>query len=181
MFISTIIGNLGSDAEFKTKDGREFVTFSIGVNDRWKDADGTDHEETQWLSCVLSGRNENLLPYLIKGASVCVIGRTKSKLYSSPKDKMMKAGNNIDVIRIELIGRKPDEIPSMLYDSNGVGHQVYKAYYIAQQELASIDGAILFTPKQERYTIDANGFVSKFIDPDVQQLNNSQLNNENQK
>ena len=174
MFLSTIIGNLGSDAEFKTKDGREFVTFSIGVNDRWKDANGSDHEETQWISCVLSGRNENLLPYLVKGASVCVIGRTKARLYSSPKEKMMKAGVNLDVVRIELIGRKPDEIPSMLYDTNGIGHNVYKAFYVAAQEIPSIGGGILLSAGNDRFCIDANGFISKYIDPSTQQLANGQ-------
>lgn len=169
MFVSTIIGNLGSNAEFKTKDGREFVTFSLGVNDRWKDNEGKDHEETQWISCVLNGRNDNLLPYLIKGATVCVMGRTKAKLYSSPKDKCMKAGVNLDVIRLELVGKRPDEIPSMLYDTHGIGHVVYKAYYIAAAEIPAVGDGLLVTPQQERFCIDANGFISKFIDPATQQ------------
>lgn len=44
MLFATLIGNLGANAEVKTADGREFVSFRVAHNDSYKGADGTKVE-----------------------------------------------------------------------------------------------------------------------------------------
>lgn len=132
------IGNLGSDAQVKEENGRKFVSFNVGHNDRWTDENGTTHEQTIWVSCALTGDGGNLLPYLKKGRSVYVSGRGSSRIYSSPTLKRMVAGLNISVDRIELVGANPDQVPRELYTSDGVAIRTYKAFYADEGAMAAI-------------------------------------------
>ena len=40
MLQTTVIGNVGADAQVNNKDGREFVTFRVAHNDTWTDQAG---------------------------------------------------------------------------------------------------------------------------------------------
>ena len=72
MFKATIIGNLGANAELHNENGSEFVTFKVAHNERFKSKDGTTNERSVWVSCILNGRADGLMPYLVKGATVAV-------------------------------------------------------------------------------------------------------------
>lgn len=103
MFLANVIGYLGADAEVKTADGREFVTFRIAHTRKYKDAQGTIHESTQWIDCVISGR-PNVTQYLHKGTQVYVSGSVELRIYDSAKDHCKKAGVQVRVQSIELLG-----------------------------------------------------------------------------
>ena len=103
MFLANVIGYLGADAEVKTADGREFVTFRIAHTRKYKDAQGTNHETTQWIDCVISGR-PNVTQYLQKGVQVYVSGLVELRVYDSAKDHCKKAGVQVRVQSIELLG-----------------------------------------------------------------------------
>ena len=133
-----VIGNLGSDAKVENVNGREFVSFNVAHTERWKTETGEIKESTQWVSCAMDAGNKELLEHLKKGKSVFVIGHGSARCYSSPKTKRFEAGLNISVIRLELLGGKPDIIPSRLYDNDGVEHNVYKAYYVSQEEAKAL-------------------------------------------
>ncbi len=159
------VGNLGANARVETANGRQFLSFHVGDNRRWKDDNGVDHEETTWVSCAYNGKFDNLLPYLVKGQLVCVIGRISTRIYSSEKQRRMVAGINMAVDRIELLGSKKDSMPSMLYDKQGIGYQVYKAYYISADVLQQIglnkagDEVTLMTPDGTQYTVYNGGWI----------------------
>lgn len=70
----SIIGRIGANAEVKESDGRKFVSFNVAHSDVFTDANGVRHESTTWVSCALNGDGGNLLPYLVAGALVYVIG-----------------------------------------------------------------------------------------------------------
>lgn len=90
----TIIGNIGSNAVVRTTaDGRQLMSFSVAVSR--KDADPV------WFNCVGNNR-ENLLPFLLKGQGVCVMGDLNAQVYQGKPDLTV----NID--RIELCGSKPE-------------------------------------------------------------------------
>lgn len=106
------IGTLGADAEFKHSDtasnGGKFVTFRAAHNDTWTDAAGMRHENVTWVDFIMND-HPKVAQYLKKGTMVYVEGRTSLRVYSSPKDRCMKAGMTIQVQRIELLSAKRSE------------------------------------------------------------------------
>lgn len=130
----SIVGNLGADAEVKNQDGRSYVSFRVAHSERRQQADGTTKETTLWVSCTINGDGGRLVSYLKKGTKVFVSGDADVRLYNSSKDHCLKAGLNCFVRDIELISTNVDAVPRELYDSNGVAHQVTKAYGVTSFE-----------------------------------------------
>lgn len=148
-----VIGNLGSDVEVRREEGREYLTFSIADTLR-QEKDGRVIERTEWISCSFNGAHEKLVPYLKKGTKVMVVGDCGTRLFSSQKDKCMKAGLNCFVRELELVGGIPDSVPSRLYDYNGVEVPVRKYYYAAPNEFG-----MLYDRKGKGYQVTAEGWV----------------------
>ena len=69
--------NLGADAEVKTINDKQYISFR-GASTEKKNG----QDEVTWIS-VLAGYNENLLPYLKKGQQVFVSGRLKAGIYQN--------------------------------------------------------------------------------------------------
>lgn len=164
MFRAIVIGNLGSDAKVESANGKPFVSFSVGHNDRWTDANGNVRESTQWISCALNGDGGQLLQYLKKGKSVYVEGRCTTRVFSSQKLRCMVAGVNLSVDHLELLAGKPsEEMPNQLSDGNGELHNVNKAYYIEAGEAARLLGEEkempMFSGDGRLFTLQAGGWV----------------------
>ena len=155
MLIATLIGNLGANAEIKTADGREFVSFRVAHNDSYKGADGTRVESSMWVDCTMSCANGRpaVLPYLTKGTAVCVVGQVSTRVYSSEKDRCMKAGMKIHVQRVELIGAAGDNCPRRLYTKNGVMVDVQKYFHADTEE------SMLYDQRGNAYGIADGGWV----------------------
>lgn len=161
----TCIGHLGSDAEFKQSNGREFTTFRVAHTDRWTDDAGQTHENTTWVDCIMNGR-PNVIEYLKKGQMVFVTGSCTLRVYSSAKERCMKAGMQINVRQIELLGGKTEEIPSTLYDANtGAQVEVKKWYQVPSlvRDAQQPEWMPLVSRNQERFVADRNGWVQKFV------------------
>lgn len=59
----TLSGNLGADAELRyTKSGNPVVSFSLAVNERTPNGDGTWGEYTNWPDCVMFGKRDAQSP-----------------------------------------------------------------------------------------------------------------------
>lgn len=134
----SIIGNLGADAQLKQSNGRSFVSFNVGHNESWTNAEGQTVETTQWVSCAIAGDGGKLLPFLKRGKQVFVQGRGSVRVYSSPKTHRMEAGLNIAVDKLELVGGRVDEVPSLLYDADGIERRVMKTYFISDEDAKAI-------------------------------------------
>lgn len=156
-----ITGNLGWDAEFRSENGNEYVKFNVGCTDRFTKADGSKVERVTWYSCILNGRQENLLPYLKKGTKVFIRGEQKLRIYSSEKERAMKAGANVTVRELELIGGKSELVPQELCDKDGIIYKTQK-YYWAEKPSKGKYPSELYNPRNlsERYQVDKNGFVT---------------------
>lgn len=164
MLVVTCIGHIGSDAEFKQSNGREFTTFRVAHTDRWTDEAGQVHENTTWVDCIMSGK-PNVIEYLKKGQMVFVSGSCNLRVYSSAKERCMKAGMQVNVRQVELLGGKSDEIPSTLYDANtGAQVDVKKWYQIPAlvRDEQQPEWIPLVSRSQERFVADRNGWVQKF-------------------
>lgn len=159
-----IIGNLGADAQVKTENGRQFVSFNVAHTDSWQSADGQQHKSTQWVSCAMNGDGGSLLQYLRKGKTVYVQGRGSSRIYSSPKEHRMVAGLNISVDRIELLSGSDDVVPRRLVSSDGELIDVNKAYYIDINKAKAMgaskkNSVLLCSQSGQQFSVDGNGFV----------------------
>lgn len=166
MFNGLLIGYVGSDAEVKSTNGKEFTAFRVANTEKWIDAAGLPHENTIWVDCVLNGK-PNVVPYLTKGTLVYVQGALSLRVYSSPKERCMKAGCTINVSKIELLGGRTDDVPSRLYRAvNGEMVPVTKYYGVPQQfdekNKPIVDN--LVDDRGSKYVADINGWVSKQVE-----------------
>lgn len=157
MLQSTVIGNVGADAQVNNKDGREFVTFRVAHNDSWTDAAGQQHSNVIWVDCIMNG-HPKVAEFIKAGTQVVCIGRTSLRVYSSQKDRCMKAGLTINVESIQLLGGVTDEVPRRLYDQNGVQHDVRKWY------LTDVKSCVLLSQRGDRFEVDKKGWVQPMTD-----------------
>lgn len=108
MFISEVIGNIGSDAVVRDISGKKFVSFNVAHTVKGRDQYGNSTESTVWISCLWYGDGGGLLQYLKRGAKVFVRGRTSIKLFTR-RDGSVDAGVNIDATEIQLCDKKREE------------------------------------------------------------------------
>lgn len=161
MLKTTLIGYLGADAEVKNQNGKEFTTMRIAHTSKWTDQSGTVHEETIWVDCIMNGSSA-VNEYLKKGQLVFVEGSTSLRVYSSAKDRCMKAGLTINVKSIELLGSKTDDVPSVLYkEEGGEEVQLRKFYHCAQvvREETDPEDMFLVSRAGKRFRADRKGWV----------------------
>ena len=160
MFISTVIGNVGADAQVNNKDGREFITFRVAHNDVWTDQSGQQHSTTIWVDCIMNG-HPKVTEYLKAGTMVCVIGTTTLRTYSSEKQRAIVAGAQIRVDSIQLLGGSTDDVPRRLFDDHGAMHEVHKAFY------SDVKGCVLQSQRGDRFVVDEDGWIVKETDETI--------------
>lgn len=162
MLKGEIIGNLGADAEVKNADGARFVTMRIADTQSWTDEAGNKQSRTTWVDAVMSNVESKVIPYLKQGVRVFVRGNISTRVYSSPKDRIMKAGVTIHVQEIELIGAQPDPVPRQLIDPDGgVLLDVSKHYWVCRdnKQMKKDDTYILVDSRGRQFCMDKSGFV----------------------
>lgn len=162
MNLSIIIGNLGSDAEVKESNGSKFITFSVADSRKIKKQDGSSIDVTNWVDCVISNVEHPVLPWLKAGTKVCVIGNSSLRVFSSKKDRMMKAGQTIHVVSIELCGGASDEVPKQLIvPDTGALVDVSKHYWCTYdtKHLKKDEYDVLVDSRGREYMVNKAGFV----------------------
>ena len=163
MLQAMLIGHLGADAESKSTNGNEFITFRIANTERWSDESGQVHEQTTWVDCIMNGKPK-VFEYLKKGQLVYVIGSVSLRVYSSAKEKCMKAGMTISVRQVELLGGKSDDVPSLLFTEDGK-EQVHVGKYFfspaATDEAGNAIERVLCSKSGERFVQDVDGWIKR--------------------
>lgn len=156
MLQANLIGNIGANAEIKAADGREFVTFRVAHNESYKDAQGNKVDKTMWIDCTMSCDNGRpaVLPYLTQGTLVYITGSITTRVYSSEKDRCMKAGITIHVQRIELLGGQGDIVPRRLFTTDGEMVDVAKYY------LTTAKDCVLMDARGKRFQANSDGWIS---------------------
>lgn len=165
MLQTIVIGHLGADAEVKSSNGKDFITFRVADTDRFKDSAGVVHEATTWIDCILPG-DRKVKDFLKKGQMVYVMGSVKLRVYSSAKDKCMKAGISINVQQLEFLGKKSDDIPSLLYNQDK-SQQFHVGKYFYSPEVHTLypnaTATELFDESGMKYVADAEGYIKKVL------------------
>lgn len=152
-----LIGNLGQDAQLRTDNGRSYVLFSVANTERFQRRDGSNVEITDWVNCILNGDGGQLLQYLKKGRKVYVRGRASLRVFSSEKDRRMKAGVDLNVKEVELL-EQANGMPRNLYKDDGVMVRVNTAYWVAKEDIPA--NGILFDVRNNMFNVDNNGWVT---------------------
>jgi single-strand DNA-binding protein len=105
----TLIGNLTSDPVLKTTDGgTAYTRFDIAINRKFKNPDGTMHDEVTFVPCITWGaRAEPVAKYLAKGRSVAVQGRLRIDSFVNNEGQKVKV---VEVVTSEVVflGSKPN-------------------------------------------------------------------------
>lgn len=104
-----ISGYLGKAAELRyTKGGTAVASFSVAVNERRKQPDGSYADKANWFDCVMFGaRAEALHPYLPKGAKLAIGGRLRKSVYEHDGQRRSKV--EIVVDEVELMNTRRDK------------------------------------------------------------------------
>lgn len=143
-----VIGNLGSDAVVRESNGKSYTMFRVAHSDSFRRQDGTEVNNTTWVSCILSGTRPNLMPYLKRGQRVFVEGQMTTRIYDSAQYHCKMVSVELNVRNLELIGIR-EEVPSKLYTEDGEQVQVTKAYVtnFKKTTLKGFDGTEYNTDK----------------------------------
>ena len=163
MLKGELIGNLGADVEIKVSDGNKFATMRVAHSEKIKKEDGTEVSKTQWVDVTWNKTDSALIPFLKAGVKVFVRGYIDARVYSSKKDRMMKAGLKLAATEIELCGGSSDAVPREVIDpSTNQVFSVSKWYWIDRDnKQMKKDDLLLLVDRQGReYGMNKAGFVA---------------------
>jgi single-strand DNA-binding protein len=104
-----LIGRLGKDPESRfTPTGKKVVSFSLAVGQRWKGADGSVKEQTEWVNIEAWGRiGEICQQYLQKGRLVFIEGRLKTDRYEDKGET--KYFTKVVATSMQMLEKKAEE------------------------------------------------------------------------
>lgn len=157
-----LIGNLGADCEVKDSNGSKFVTMRIAHTEKYKAQNGNDVETTTWVDVTFNNTESKILPYLKAGVKVFVRGNAHLRVYSSKKDRCMKAGLTIAATEIELCGGSSELVPRQLIDPDTAAvYDVSKHYWVNADTkgMKKEDLKLLVDAKGNEYGMNKGGFV----------------------
>ena len=104
----TIIGRVTRDAEVRNlSNNKSVVSFSIAVNDDYKDKNGTKVTQTEFFDCAY-WFSTGVAQYLTKGSLVELAGRVSARAWMG-NDGEPKAGLNFNTTDIKLHGGGKNE------------------------------------------------------------------------
>lgn len=105
----TISGNLGKAAELRyTNSNLAVVTFSVAVNERKRQQDGSYQDEVNWLDCTMFGkRAEALQPYLAKGTKLSLVGHLHKSTFERDGQKHSRVEIIVDEVELMNTRREP--------------------------------------------------------------------------
>lgn len=87
-----LMGNLTRDPETRTTSGGQSVTsFGLAVNRTWRNADGQQQEDVDYIDCTAWGKaGEIIAQYMQKGRSLLVSGRLSQRSWEQDGQKRSK-------------------------------------------------------------------------------------------
>lgn len=150
-----VIGNLGADAELHQSNGSEFISFRVAHTETIT-RNGVQTDSVTWVDVTMNGNGGQLLQYLKRGAKVYVDGNAVLRVYSSKKDRCMKAGVTCFARTVELCGGSSDIVPRELISQDGILLRVNKYFHIEEPQYFN---QIVFDKNMNQYATNENGWV----------------------
>ena len=105
-----IAGNLGQDPQTRFLANEKAVTsFSLALNRRWKDKDGSDKEKTTWVNIEAWGRTGELCgQYLKKGSRCCVIGHLDEDVWDDKEAGKKRTKQKVVADSVQFLDQKKE-------------------------------------------------------------------------
>lgn len=102
------IGRIGSKPETREMpSGDKLSTFSMALSEKWKDKNGERQEKTTWISCVVFGKQAEIVEkYVDKGALLYIEAKYQLDVYE--KDGVEMKAPKFVVKSFTMLGGKPD-------------------------------------------------------------------------
>jgi single-strand DNA-binding protein len=119
--VLVLVGNLGGDPVLRySPDGKAFCTFSVAVNEKYKNSAGDAVENVTWFRVTVWGKQaETANQYLSKGRQVLVEGTIRSGPDGNPRiwegsDGTPHASHEVraDKVRFLASGGGSKEVPA---------------------------------------------------------------------
>lgn len=103
-----LIGNLTRDVEVRyTPAGKAVAGVGIAVNQKWKDANGEQHEDVTFVDLTIWGKTAELAAqYLGKGSSVHVSGRLRTETWDDKQTGQKRSKLSVTVDELQFLDSK---------------------------------------------------------------------------
>ena len=103
----SLIGNLGADAQVKSKNGNSFLCFNVAHTARVKQSNGEVVDQTQWVSVTMNHYSEQFAKYLVRGTKEYLYGKLFCRIWRDAQNTP-NVGLNVLADIVELCGSKSD-------------------------------------------------------------------------
>ena len=115
------IGTVGKDLELrKTPAGVSVVSFSIAVNEKWKDKQGNRQESVEWINLQAWQKSADILAqYVSKGSKIYIEGKMKTEMWED--DGIKKYKTFVEIKEFEFLSNKQQGQQQPQQDDNGFG------------------------------------------------------------
>lgn len=113
----SLIGNVGQSPEKKqTKNGKDYVAFSLATNEKWKDAQGNLQESTEWHNLKFYDKLADLVSnYVSKGDKIFCKGKLKTSEYTD-KEGIKRKGTEVVCKEVIFLGNKSSKNEEITMD-----------------------------------------------------------------
>lgn len=107
------MGNAGANAEVRTFDnGNKIATVRIAVTERYKDRNGQQQENTEWVSLVFNGSLADIAgQYITKGSPIFVEGKLRTRKWTDQQGGEHQS-TEVMVNKLQLLGPRPQSQPA---------------------------------------------------------------------
>lgn len=111
MLKAQLIGYIGKDAVVSDYNNRKVINFNVAHSEKYKDAQGVQHEKTTWVSCSYWTDKTAIAQYLRKGTLVYVEGLPVADFYVNPqRDGDITGKLKFTVWQVQLLGGARENI-----------------------------------------------------------------------
>ena len=124
-----ISGNIGGEPVLRqTAGGNQVLSFSVAVNDRYKDESGEWKDRPNWVGCTMFGnRAASVARFLAKGSKVAIEGKLRWSQWET-QDGSKRS-------KLEVV---VDELEFMSRNENGSQGQAYGRGEVAQPAMETV-------------------------------------------
>ena len=136
----------------------------VAHTNKYKKEDGSEVEQTTWVDVTMNNPESKVIPFLKAGVKVFVRGNASLRVYSSQKDRCMKAGLTINAVEVELCGGMSELVPKQLVVPETGALVDVKKYYQADIDTSKFKKDDAGYPERhDSYDDPADPFLPSFV------------------
>lgn len=109
-----VIGHVGQDASIREASGKSVINFSVADSEKYKDAQGVEHQKTTWFECSLwkdQTQSTRIAAFIKKGNQIYVEGTPDLEMFEA-RDGSTKGKIKLRVTNITLLAGNQEQQPA---------------------------------------------------------------------